>query len=105
MTQQAQQIECSLSGRIAWTFATLADPRVADHLDRAIDKSVRWKHKIIVENYGRSKSRLRPHRAADGRFFVRAGYKGSGRAYLADKCEITIIDGDPSIFRFYVEGR
>lgn len=96
--------ETSLNGRIAWTVATLTDPRVAAHLDQAADKASRWRSKIIVENYSRKKSILRPHRAADGRFFVRTGYRGGGRLYLADKCEIVLIDGDPSIFRFYVEG-
>lgn len=100
---------------IRYETVGLADARVQAFLAAAIDTSNRWRSKICLDKNPWGKTRLRVHRAADGRYFVRCGLRGSGRSYLSDRCAITTItvashlsdipgaDDQTVLFAFYLE--
>lgn len=89
--------------KIEWRYLNLSDAKVVDFLSKATDASNQWRSKIHLAKNSGCKRYLRVHRDRHGRHFVRYGYKGAGRAYLADRVELTTIDGEISTLLFNLE--
>jgi len=88
---------------IVWEKVGFEDSRVHEFLTGATNASDAFRAKINIDKNGNGKTFLRVQRAAGGRYFVRCGFRGNGRSYLSNICEITTIDGRTSLFLFYLE--
>lgn len=90
------------SMRVDIQTVPLSHEAVAELLARATDTGLHCPPKIDLE-HSIGKKHLRAHRDRDG-FFVRQGAKGRSKIRLADKCKVTSFNGEPTLFRFYLEG-